>query len=69
LGRDLAAVLLEDGAADIIAPGSRGPAPGTAHAYNGDPPPQASAFVRALAADTAQPDPSRPRRSPTERSS
>ena len=69
LGRDLAAVLLEDGAAGIIAPGSRGPAPGTAHAYNGDPPPQASAFVRALAADTAQPDPSRPRRSPTERSS
>ena len=56
LGRELAAILLEDGAAKIIA-------------YGGDPPAEASASERLLAADSAQPDPSRPHRSPTERSS
>jgi hydroxymethylbilane synthase len=69
LGRELAALLLKDGAADIIAPGPQGPASGAADAYSGHPPPQASTPERLLAADTAQPDPSRPHRSPTERSS
>ena len=67
LGQDLAAVLLKDGAADIITPRSRGTA--AADAYGGDPPPQVSASERLLAADTAQSHPSRPHRSPTERSS
>jgi hydroxymethylbilane synthase len=69
LGRDLAEVLLKDGAADIIAPGPQGPASGAADAYSGDPPPQASASERLLLADTAQPVPSHPHRPPTEHSS
>ena len=73
LGRDLAAVLLQDGAADIISSGSPGLA-APVDAYGGDPPPQASASepllpARVLAAYTAAPDLSRPHQSPTERSS
>jgi hydroxymethylbilane synthase len=54
LGRELAAVLLQDGAADLITSGD-------------DPPPQASASVGSLAAQIAQPDASRPYRSTPER--
>jgi hydroxymethylbilane synthase len=66
LGRDLAAVLLKDGAADIMAPQSRAPA---VDAYGGDPPSSGSASERLLTVDSAQPDPSLPHRSPTERPS
>jgi hydroxymethylbilane synthase len=71
LGRDLAALLLEDGAAEIMAPGTPGVAVLVAavDARGSDPPPEASASEGSLAAHTAQPDPSRPDRSPTERSS
>jgi hydroxymethylbilane synthase len=59
LGRELAAVLLQDGAAELITSAD-------------DPPPQASAAEGSLAAGAAQPaivqlDASRPDRSPTER--
>jgi hydroxymethylbilane synthase len=54
LGRELAAVLLQDGAADLIASG-------------GDPPPQSSATEGSLAAESAQLVASRPDRSTPER--
>jgi hydroxymethylbilane synthase len=74
LGRDLAALLLEAGAAEIMAPGPPDIVVVAAlfaavDARGGDPPPEASASAGSLAAHTAQPDPSRPDRSPTERSS
>jgi hydroxymethylbilane synthase len=68
LGRDLAAVLLQDGAAAIVAPRSPGPAT-VVDPYGGDPPPQVSASQSLLAAEMAQSHPSRLHRSPTERSS
>jgi hydroxymethylbilane synthase len=65
LGRELAAVLLDAGAADIIARRT----PATVDAHGGDPPPEASASDSSLATPTAQQYSSRPDRSPTERSS
>jgi len=75
LGRDLAALLLEDGAAEIMGPAPRGVVVAAdvvaalVDARGGDPPPEASASEGSLASHTSQPDPSRPDRSPTERSS
>jgi hydroxymethylbilane synthase len=63
LGRDVAALLLEDGAAEIKLSGSRGQ---TAD-YGGDPPPQASGSESSLATATAQPKASLPDRPTTER--
>jgi len=53
LGRELAAVLLADGAADLI--------------DSGDPPPQASPVVDSREPETVQFDASHPDRSPSER--
>jgi hydroxymethylbilane synthase len=63
LGRDVAALLLEDGAAEIKLSGSRGQAAD----YGGDPPFQVSGSDSSLATATAQPKASLPDRPTTER--
>ena len=65
LGRELAAVLLADGAADIIAFGSAAPA--VADVFGGDLSTKGSGTVSPLADETVQPDTPRPDLSTTER--
>lgn len=55
LGRELAAVLLEDGAAEIVASEPRDPA-AAADAYGGDPPAQAGATQGSPATEFRQPE-------------